>query len=260
MKLRGFRLGSLAAILPFLVGPRPASARPILVEFEGVLADINDAGGLAGLFDLEPGGVVDGFYLIDLEAGTIEFGDGIHGARLPSGGSVVAGTYRTGAGEGTLTLLDDCYLSIGDCRPDEGGDAYLVELSGAAQDGIAFALLLELSGRDASIFSEHALPLLPPELKRFENGRFLLTLSGPNGASELGGSLTSIQPVPEPGSLLLLGLGGVVLGMRTRRQRNGVQKRLPNSLVALNGSGGRTPVVRIGVARRMPTARLLSCR
>ena len=218
MKLFGFRWGLVAAMLgSFLLGPCPAGAAPILVEFEGILTDINDGGGLADLFGLEPGGAVGGFYSIDREAGTIRFGDGIHGARLPSGGSVVAGTYRTGVGGGTLTLLDDCYLSIGDCRPGAGGDAYLVELSGAAQDGIAFSLMLELSGRDSSIFSENDLPLLPPELTRFENRRFLWTLSGPNGVSELKGSLVAIEAVPEPGTLLLLVFAGAVLGLRRPR-------------------------------------------
>jgi hypothetical protein len=92
---------------------------------------------------------------------------------------LVAGKYRTGVGGGTLTLLDDCYLSISDCRPGAGGDAYLVELIGAAQNGIAFSLTLELGGRDTSIFGENDLPLLPPELTQFENRRFLWTLSGP---------------------------------------------------------------------------------
>jgi hypothetical protein len=187
------------------------------VAFEGILTDIHDAGGLADLFDLKPGGAVDGFYSIDREAGTIRFGDGIHGTRLPSGGSVVAGSYRTGVGGGTLTLLDDCYLSIRDCRPGAGGDAYLVELSGVAQDGIAFSLLLELSGRDSSVLSERDLPLAPPELTRFENRRFLWTLSGPNGASEFRGRLVSIETVAEPGTLLLLVLAGAVLGFRGPR-------------------------------------------
>jgi phage tail sheath protein FI len=73
--------------------------RPVLTEGFGLEIDTG-SGWVAWtrLDDLGAAGADDRMFVLDPAAGEIRFGDGKHGARLPTGASTVRATYRRGAG------------------------------------------------------------------------------------------------------------------------------------------------------------------
>jgi hypothetical protein len=217
--------GTALLSIPLVLAALPANATPVgltgeglvLVQFEAAIDLVEDAGGWASSFGLELGGTVEGVFQVDVESGLVEFGDGIQGQRPPAGGNITAGTYRSGVGDTTLTVFDDCFLSRSGCGPG-GADAWIAALTGTSPSGIGFSLWLELSNSESaeSVFDRATgLPVLPPELDRFESRRFELILSDGAGASRVTGTIANLRPVPEPALVSLLGVATfAVLGFR----------------------------------------------
>lgn len=223
---RGFTSWLLALTLSCVVGvaygmPVPASDAGGLASiiFEGKVDTIVDAGTWAATFDIELSEPTEAVYLLDTDAGVVGFGDGRHGQRLPAGGSVVAGTYRSGVGSGELTVFDDCYVKLLECVSGKGGDAYVIELLSEPLEGIVSRLLLVLATPDTSVINDDALPVLPPDIDRFEDRFFSWTLTDGVRLSELEGTITRLSPVPESTTLTLLGLGLAGLGFAKRRHQ-----------------------------------------
>jgi hypothetical protein len=210
-------------LMLLFVGPLvcPSTAAPILVQFEGRIETIEDSGRWAEEFELFAGGSVDAVYGLDPDEGVIQFGDGRYGARIPSGGNVMAGTYRSGGGRGgSLLILDDCWVSVFACVAGQGGDAYLVQLAGVSPSGVDFDLVIGMTTTDDSVLGGDAkITLLPPDPDRFENAWFRWLLTDGVRTSEMTGSVSSLRLVPEPSTLVLVVLG---VGFAARQRRRGV--------------------------------------
>ena len=197
----------------------PCAAAPILIDFEGTIEVIDDAGGWAAEFGLFLGGTVDAVYQLDPDAGLVEFGDGRHGARLPSGGRVMAGTYRAGGGkEGNLLIFDDCWVGDFACVTGEGGDAYFVDLAGGSDSGVDYKLLIGLSTLDGSVLGgDREITPLPPDPRRFEDASFRWLLTDGVRTTEITGGVVSLHPVAEPSTFMIALLGfGLVARHRNR--------------------------------------------
>lgn len=200
------------------ISTRPSAGASMLVDFDGVIETIDDAGGWAAEFELLIGETVDGEYEVDPEAGVVTFGDGRHGARLPSGGRLEAGTYRTGGGaQGNVVVFDDCWIGDRTCVAGQGGDAYFVELTGESDSGVDFELILGLGSTDDTLVGGNlGIPLLPPDPSRFEVAGFRWILTDGVRISEVTGSLASLRTVPEPSTFATVLLAIALVSRRLR--------------------------------------------
>ena len=216
--LLALALSCVAGVAQGMSLPASDAGGLVSILFEGEIDSIVDAGKWAAIFGIEESGPAEAVYSLDPDAGFVRFGDGRHGQRLPKGGSVVVSTYRSGVGSGNLTVFDDCYVKVLECVSGEGGDAYVVELLSEPVENVLSRLLLVLATSDTSVINDDALPVLPPDIERFEDRFFHWTLTDGTRVSELEGTITRLSPVPEPATLALLCLGLAGLGFATKRR------------------------------------------
>lgn len=210
----------LVLVLGAILVP-PCAAAPILIDVKGTIEGIDDAGGWAEQFGLFVGGTVDAVYELERDAGLVEFGDGRHGARLPSGGRVMAGAYRAGGGkEGNLLIFDDCWVGDFTCVTGEGGDAYFVDLAGGSDSGVDYELLIGLSTLDESVLGgDREITPLPPDPRRFEDAWFRWLLTDGVRTTEITGTVVSLHPVSEPSTFMIALLG---FGLAARQRNRSV--------------------------------------
>lgn len=199
------RLTPIAAAAALLVAfaAAPTAAAPIAIGFAGTVSTVDDP---AGIFEglPQPAGAIEGSFVLDPEAGTVSFGDGTTGQRLPSGSAIVDGTYRYGGGAAgnqppEVVLFQHCFLGtvLGfQCVPGQGSDAYVVEFPALVSDGFAqsFTIVLVGGGGDS---------VLPPPLDSFETAEFLWRFSASDRTAVVEGSINAIGVIGEPSSLAL---------------------------------------------------------
>jgi hypothetical protein len=218
------RASCTAALLVIAIA-RPGAAEPIHIGFTGVVETVSDATGMLQHFNiaLDPGAVVQGAYVVDAQAGVVRFGNGEQGRVPASGGDVVSGSYRSGAGGSgniQVDLFDDCFVGaiVGhDCVPGQGADAYLLTLppNPNVLPLETFLMLLATDEPGPLIQSETFGPI-PPPLDSFSRAAFVWTFVADGDQATVDGRITSVAIVPQLSTLALViaGLGG--LGMRSR--------------------------------------------
>src|SRR5262245_38330812 len=76
---------SLAAVASGLLAITPSHvhATPLSVVFSGAIRDVHDPAGVSSEL-AAPAGPVAGLFTLDREVGTVTFGDGTRGQRLPN--------------------------------------------------------------------------------------------------------------------------------------------------------------------------------
>jgi len=181
-------------------------AAPITFHFEGPITSVSPA--LAGTFNTTQ--TMSGSYTFDSttpDAVPANPTVGEYVGALTTLTFTING-YTGGLGGG---LNDIAVLDNFSGQRDEY-DARANSPSGASVGGLApFLFGLFLVDFTQSALSNDLLPTTPPDLSKFATKAFILEFETPPGTSLPGptvkGTITSLTPVPEPSTMLLLGSG-----------------------------------------------------
>jgi hypothetical protein len=222
MRLLSSLVISLTAAL-LAISSVPVEAAPTGFGFAGTITRLDDPAGIFAGLPL-PSGTLNGVFTLDPIAGTISFGDGTTGQRLPAGTGNIAGTYRYGAGAAgdvagpSVILFHNCFVGsvfAFQCVPGQGSDAYVVEFPRLTSDGFVQSFVIALTG-GASIDPSD---VLPPSLDTFETTDFLWRFSDGENVAAVEGSVDAIGVIAEPSSLALLFIGILSLVARSLSRR-----------------------------------------
>jgi hypothetical protein len=205
----------------FLGGVRQeAVADPITFYFTGNVIAVDLP--LAGTFNTAQ--ILTGSYTFDPSTmADLNLADPDHGIYEPlTALEFTIGGY-TGTLGGPVLGANSIRVSNDDLLGPIFGDVYFVNKrfpSGPSVAGMApdqFVVGLVDSG--ASIFDSDALPLTPPDLSSFDIRRWQLEfLDAAGGKLRVAGQITSLEAVPEPGTLFLLGSGLLGLARYGRKK------------------------------------------
>jgi len=201
--------------LAFLAIPGVAVASPITFLFTGSVTGVDPA--LSGTFDTTQ--TLSGSYTFDSTSafGCPTFNNS--GCIVPlTALDFTIGAYTVTKGTGGLILVNNnTPVFFGSPR-----DRYRVlagDVSGPLVDGKRpNDFEFTLSDFTQTVFSSDALPLIPPDLSAFQSTPWELSFGGGflTPADDVFGEITSltlspegnpVNPIPEPGTLLLLGSG-----------------------------------------------------
>lgn len=202
-KMLGVIIGSLLTV----GSVNRAGAYPVTWEFAGAITFVSDENDFLG-GAVTVGSAFSGSYTFESTTPDGSPDDPTRGtysdAITTLSGQV--GTVSFFGAVGTvnrLTIFDD--LSISDS--DQYGISVDIELLGKT---VVFRWIL--FDATASVFSDDSLPLSPPDLGSFYTRRLDIFSESETNPFFLSGQLTSL--VPEPGMLLLLGVGALALAKR----------------------------------------------
>lgn len=203
----------------------------ITVEVGGVVDFFRTEGGFALDGSVGVGSEMAGFVSYNTDTPDLDSSEE-HGVYTVISISMSIGNYTFTADPGAsgsphfrVGTVDPTYAGI---SPDPRFDG-TITVTGTPQTyeditwGWTRMELFDLWTSEPEYIPTDALPDLDswPELSVFDNRReFLVSFNEPygsNGSFDIMGEITSLNVVPEPGTVLLLGLGGLVL---VRRQRH----------------------------------------
>ena len=125
-------------------------------------------------------------------------------------GAVVSASFSIGSGTGATGMNVIVFVI-----PGLGSEFHIDSGSLTGTDGSGNALTFvrfSLEDYDGTAFSSQVLQV-PVDVSQFETADFFMTFAG---GGRLEGSITSIQLVPEPSLLALLGAGVLTLALRRR--------------------------------------------
>jgi len=203
---------SAACLTLVLLAARPESASAISFALTGQITAVIDPMQVLDGTLLE-GGQVDAAYIVryDDDGGTtVVFGDGQTGRRVPADGGVSVGNYRAGSGiGGNVTFSEPCVATI-DCNHLA---AYVLVLPLLTVAGVDQEFRMDLGGLKGSLFEP--VPFWE-RLAEFQTRGFSWTFMAGNRTARVEGVMTGHEPVPEPSTILLLGMGLAAVAARRR--------------------------------------------
>lgn len=200
----------LVLLLIVVASQTPADASQITFNFQGTVTVVNPA--LSGTFS--PGQTISGNYTFESTTADIAPGDpnfgGYPGASTNL--SFTVGGYTGSFGSSGFNAIN-VGLSFASAF-----DIYQVNIpfTGAAVAGFTpdeFAL--DIRDTDQTAFANDSLPSTPPNLALFEQKTITLLFNPATGGDAVA-VVASLQQIPEPSTLLLLGLGLVSVLRRGR--------------------------------------------
>lgn len=188
--------------------PSIARADLITFAFEGEVdpGSIDDADGL-----LPPSPTFSGTMTFDSSTPDLIPGDTSKGVYS---GTLVSLTFDFGGGlSSTTSSFDDDAISVTD---NSFGDSYVASSEGTDAMGNYATFYLSLNDSTESMLSGIALPVTPPDVSAADDTEFYADIDSGSSYVGVGGLVTSLTLVPEPTSIFLLALGGLVIVRRRR--------------------------------------------
>jgi len=193
----------------------PAQAEPITIAIEAEVDSVEDVGGyLEG--KIKPGDIITGAYTYDSSTPDSSPLDPIVGHYYhyasPAGISLSVGGFTF------ATNPSNVDFSLGVTNNGSSADVYYLFSANNLRLSNGFSIndiLWQLNDSTAHALSSDALPLTAPLLDLWDSN-YLLIQGGPRSSQfDIQGHVTSA--IPEPGTVMLLTLGGLIVRRRTKR-------------------------------------------
>jgi hypothetical protein len=178
------------------------------------------AGGSISQTRVEGGTLIVNGALTNSTTVTVNSGATLAGIGTIGGDTTVSGTVGPGNSPGTLTFADNFTLNNGATYEFEGGDLIAVTGALTLTDNWTLALGDNLQdGGSITIFTYGSLTGGADLNPTFNDDNLGFTPTGGLSLTDTGSSivLNGVSLIPEPGSLALLGLAGLMMAKRRRR-------------------------------------------